>query len=85
MRYLGTFTNTRYLALLRWGGYGLMRFSDQVDDGTSEREASPHRARNFPEVYAILTDVITPQCWVDWSPEREQRAEACAVDLPVGE
>ena len=32
-------------ALLKWGGYGLMRFSGQVDGGMSWRGASPHMAR----------------------------------------
>ena len=34
--------------LLKWRGYGLMRFSGQVDGGTSWRGASPHMARTCP-------------------------------------
>ena len=34
--------------LLKWGGYGLMRFSGQVDGGTSWRGALPQSARRVP-------------------------------------
>jgi hypothetical protein len=43
----------------------------------------------MPEVsaidFAVTIHVRLRQSRVDWSPEREQRAEVCAIDLVVNE